>query len=143
MTRKATETNRSKTALVTGASSGIGLELTRLFAKDGYNLVLVSRNNDALSKLGEELREQNGISIKIIAKDLSVPSAPEEIYSELEEHAIQVDVLVNCAGLGASGFFSDIDLPTEVSMIEVNMIALTKLTFSSKGLGNKSCAKNE
>jgi short-subunit dehydrogenase len=81
LTRKATETNRSKTALVTGASSGIGLELTRLFAKDGYNLVLVSRNNDALSKLGEELREQNGISIKIIAKDLSVPSAPEEIYS--------------------------------------------------------------
>jgi uncharacterized protein len=124
----AIENSRSKTALVTGASSGIGLELTKLFAKDEYSLVLVSRNHDALSKLGEELRKQNDVPITLIAKDLSVSSTPEEIYNELEEHAIQVDVLVNCAGLGASGFFSEIDPTTEASMIEVNVIALTKLT---------------
>jgi len=121
-------TNERRTALITGASSGIGLELTKLFARDGYNLVVVARNHEALTQLGNDLEEKNGVSVKAIAKDLSSPSAPQEIYDELQKLSVKVDVLVNCAGFGSLGPFSDMDLPTEINMIEVNIVALTKLT---------------
>lgn len=117
-----------KTALVTGASSGIGLELAKLFARDGYNLVLVARSREKLAQLGKDLKEQNGVSAYIIAKDLSVPSAPDEIHDELQKHSITIDVLVNCAGLGMQGSFSEIDLATELNMLQVNIVALTKMT---------------
>jgi len=126
-----TETSKAigaRSALVTGASSGIGLELAKLFARDGYRLVLVARNRESLTQLGKELAGKYGVSVKVIVKDLSVPFAPEEIYVELQKQSITIDVLVNCAGLGASGLFSEIDLDTDVRTIQVNMVALTKLT---------------
>ncbi len=115
-------------ALVTGASSGIGCELAKLFARNGCNLVLVARNREILNKLAEDLKSKTGSAPKVIARDLSSPSAPLDIYQELQKGAIQVDVLVNCAGFGASGLFSEIDMQRQLDMIQVNVVALTQLT---------------
>ncbi len=117
-----------KTALITGASSGIGLELTRLFAADGYRLVLVARNRAALQQIGEQLQSQNGIAVRISPKDLAHPASPAELYQELQEAGIAVDVLVNNAGFGGSGPFVETDWHHEAEMIQVNIVALTQLT---------------
>jgi short-subunit dehydrogenase len=117
-----------KTALITGASSGIGLELTRLFAADGYRLVLVARNRAALQQIGEQLQSQHGIEVRISPKDLSHPASPAELYQELQEAGIAVDVLVNNAGFGGSGPFLETDWQHEAEMIQVNIAALTHLT---------------
>ena len=117
-----------KTALVTGASSGIGLELTRLLAADHYRLVLVARNRAALQQIGEELQARHGIEVRISPKDLAHPSSPAELYRELQEVGIAVDVLVNNAGFGGSGPFLQTDWHHEVEMIQVNIVALTHLT---------------
>jgi hypothetical protein len=122
------QSERAKTALITGASSGIGLELAKLFAKEGYNLVLVARGRETLTELSNGFEEKYQIRCKIIAKDLSSPSAPEEIHAELQRELVKVDALVNCAGFGASGFFSEIDWLKEMNMIHVNLVALTHLT---------------
>lgn len=118
----------AKTALITGASSGIGYELTQLFATDGYNLVLVSRNAQKLLQLGAELKGKFEIEVKVIPKDLSLPRSSSEIFIELQQLAIHVDVLVNNAGFGAYGLFAEIDLATELDMIQLNLTSLTQLT---------------
>ncbi len=117
-----------ETALITGASSGIGLELAKIFARDGYNLVLVARNLEVLNGLAEEIKTETGSASKVIAVDLSKPSAPMEIYEELQRQGIVVDALVNCAGFGASGLFSEIDMQRQLDMIQVNVVALTELS---------------
>jgi short-subunit dehydrogenase len=117
-----------KTALITGASSGIGYELTQLFAHDGYNLVLVARNQKQLEQMADELKETYGVSVKVISKDLSLASAPEEILTELEQESREIDALVNNAGFAAYGAFSETDLGVELQMMQVNMGALTHLT---------------
>ena len=117
-----------KTALITGASSGIGLELTRLFAADSYRLVLVARNRAALQQIGEQLQSQHGIEVRISPKDLAHPASPAELYQELQEAGIAVDVLVNNAGFGGSGPFLQTDWQHEAEMIQVNIVALTHLT---------------
>jgi short-subunit dehydrogenase len=122
------QSEHAKTALITGASSGIGLELAKLFAKDGYDLVLVARGRQSLTELSKELEKKHKITTKIIAKDLSSSSAPEEIHAELQRESVLIDALVNCAGFGASGSFSEINWPIEMNMIHVNLVALTHLT---------------
>ncbi len=117
-----------ETALITGASSGIGLELAKIFARNGYNLVLVARNREVLNGLAEEFKTETGPASKVIAVDLSKPLAPMEIYEELQKEAINVDVLVNCAGFGASGLFSEVEVRRQLDMIQVNVVALTELT---------------
>lgn len=117
-----------KTALITGASSGIGYELTKWFARDGYNLVLVARNHKQLMQIADELEAKYGISVKVIAKDLSVASAPEEIFTELNQESIGIDALVNNAGFATYGLFSEIDLEADLQMMQVNMVTLTHLT---------------
>ena len=117
-----------ETALITGASSGIGLELARLFAADHYRLVLVARNRAALQQIGEELQARHGIEVRISPKDLAHPSSPIELYQELQETGIAVDVLVNNAGFGGSGPFLQTDWHHEAEMIQVNIVALTHLT---------------
>ena len=117
-----------KTALVTGASSGIGLELARLLAADRYRLVLVARNRAALQQIGEELQARHGIAVRISPKDLAHPSSPAELHRELREVGIAVDVLVNNAGFGGSGPFLQTDWQHEAEMIQVNIVALTHLT---------------
>ena len=118
----------TKWALVTGASSGIGYELSKVFAREGYNLILVSRNEEALQKLATELRTEHEVLVRVITKDLAASNSPQEIYDQLQKESITVNVLVNCAGLGLAGKFSGTDLSTELRMIQVNIVALTELT---------------
>jgi short-subunit dehydrogenase len=117
-----------KTALITGASSGIGLELARLFAQDGYDLVLVARSESKLTALGDELKEKHGVKTSVIALDLAKPESPAEVVKALEAKGLDVDVLVNNAGYGLFGPFAETKLETELDMIQVNIVALTELT---------------
>ncbi len=121
-------TEQSPTALITGASSGIGYELTKLFARDHYNLVLVARNESKLQQIASELTEKFGIVVKVIAKDLSLFTSPEEIWQELQTEGITTDVLVNNAGFATYGLFAETELQAELNMMQVNMVALTQLT---------------
>jgi uncharacterized protein len=123
-----TKRSDRKTALITGASGGIGLELTKLFARDGYDLVLVARRADKLEQLKSELEKRRGISVRVIAKDLAKPDSPEEIYAELEKEGVQVDALVNNAGYALFGPFIENGEQEVLDMLQVNMMALTHLT---------------
>ncbi|MEZ0538041.1 SDR family NAD(P)-dependent oxidoreductase [Fibrella arboris] len=123
------ETQNGKTALVTGATSGIGRELANLFAKDGYNLILVARSNDDLQQLAQSYDHQFGIKTTLIVKDLASDQAGQEVYDEVKQQGLQVDVLVNNAGMGEYGMFAtETDLQKEVDIIHINVIALVKLT---------------
>lgn len=116
-----------KTALITGAASGIGLELTRLFAKDGYNLVLVDRDEEGLNQLAYELKNQHGTPATIITKNLSDPTAPAEIYAQTS--GTTIDVLVNDAGEGEYGqFATETDLQRELAIVQGNATSLVHLT---------------
>lgn len=117
-----------KTVLITGASSGIGYELAHLFAKDGFQLVLVARSQDRLMKLAGELKEKYKAPAAILPKDLSHPLSPSEIFIELQERSIHIDVLVNNAGFGNHGLFSETNLSDELEMIRVNVTSLVHLT---------------
>ena len=114
--------------LITGASSGIGLELARVFAGNRHDLVIVSRDLAALKKVKSELERDYKVSVIAIAKDLSLKKSCDEVYSEVKRRGISVDVLVNNAGFGTFGKFRDTDLETELSMIGLNISALTHLT---------------
>ena len=119
---------RGKTALITGASGGIGYELALQFARDGYDLVLVARSQDKLIDVANRLERDHGISARALPKDLTEPGAPEEIHSWLRSESIAVDVLVNNAGFGLGGLFADIALDGELAMLQVNLVGLTELT---------------
>jgi short-subunit dehydrogenase len=115
-------------ALVTGASSGIGYELAKLFARDGKNVVVVARRQDRLEELRHEVEGKHGTSVIVLPKDLSSPGAPHEIFLDLQERGIEVDVLVNNAGFCVYGLFPDTDLDEELRMIQVNATSLVHLT---------------
>lgn len=118
----------ASTALITGASGGIGLAFARIFAREGYNLVLVARSEGKLNDIAGELQKSFGTKTTVIAKDLSLPSAPGEIFAELQKQGIQVDALVNNAGFATYGQFVDIDLAKELEEMQLNMVTLTHLT---------------
>jgi len=120
--------NQKKTALVTGASSGIGYELAKLFARNGYNLVLMARDRDQLEKAAREWRERFNVIIKVIPKDLSRREAADEIVHELGKEAIEINVLINNAGYAGYGPFTETSLQDELDMMQVNMTSLTELT---------------
>jgi short-subunit dehydrogenase len=117
-----------ETVLITGASSGIGLELARFFAADGSDLVLVARTEEALRKLATDLGQKHGIQVRVLPKDLTDPKAPAQIYEELTAAGVNVDVVVNNAGFGAMGTIHDLPLKKQQDMIQVNVTALTELT---------------
>lgn len=121
--------NNRKICLITGASGGIGYEFARLFAQDSYNLILIARTEDKLHKIAAELEEKYNIYVKIIVKDLALPSAPDEIFQETEKEGLVINTLVNNAGFGAKGFFLDLDLGRQLEMIQVNITTLTHLTY--------------
>lgn len=116
------------TALITGASSGIGLELAHLFARDGYRLVLLARNRNTLRQIGDDLQARYSVTVRIAPKDLAHPATPAELYQELQEAGIVLDVLVNNAGFGLAGAFQGTDWNKEAEMMQVNMVAVTHLT---------------
>lgn len=117
-----------KTALVTGASGGIGLELARLFARDGYDLVMVARSEAKLQALAAELQSAHDIRALVLVQDLSIPNAPDEIFRSLQNQEIQIDFLVNNAGIGTYGPFSDIEWDKQRELLQINIVALTHLT---------------
>lgn len=121
-------TSTRRTALITGASGGIGRDLAKLFAQNGYDLVVVARSGEALLRLAEELGSKHGARVTVVSKDLSTPQASEEIYRQLTEQAIPIDVLVNNAGFGTYGFFFETDPVGLQEMMQLNMVALTLLT---------------
>ena len=116
------------TALVTGASSGIGAELARLHAAKGGDLVLVARRESALNDLKSELEKAYGITATVIAADLAHPDSAEKIFTLTEAAGIQIDVLINNAGCGGHGKFYKRDLAKDQAMMQVNMVSLVNLT---------------
>jgi short-subunit dehydrogenase len=117
----------SKTALVTGASSGIGLELARLFARDEYNLILTARNHTRLEDLVEVFKLEYKVKVTLIAKDLAKPSGAQELYDEIQSQQLPVDILVNNAGFGTLTSFAEDDLNNTLEMIQLNITSLTQL----------------
>ncbi len=123
------DTNRD-TALITGASSGIGAELARLFAANGYGVVLVASRAARLEQLAAELSERFGVPTTAIPKDLSEPGAPRELYDEVRRRGLEIGILVNNAGFSVYGPFAETPLDAEQKMLQVNIgavVALTKL----------------
>jgi len=114
-----------ETALITGASEGIGYELTRVFAENGYDVVMVARSEDRMKEIAEELEDEFGVSAQVIRKDLSVPGSSEEVYEEAPD---EIDVLVNNAGIGTCGFFHENDTEREVDTVRLNVETPTHLT---------------
>lgn len=118
----------NKTALITGASGGIGLELAREFAKDKINLILVARSEGKLKEIAAELRNKYGITVEVLAKDLSNYNAAKEIHQWCLQNKNDVGYLVNNAGFGDYGFFAESNWPKQEQMINLNITSLTYLT---------------
>ena len=130
-------------ALITGASTGIGKELATIHASKGGDLIIIARNEHKLNQLKQEFEKKYNIKAVVIAKDLSDLSAPNNIYNEVKKQGIEIDYLINNAGFGALGKFYELDLERQISMINLNVTALTKeitevpvpAMFSLLGLG--------
>ena len=117
-----------QTALITGASAGLGREYARLFAKDGHDLVLVARRRDRLDELARELTAAHGITCMVIAADLAAPTAGQQIADQVQAAGRSIDFLVNNAGFGKRGSFAQSDVRLQIEMIDVNVRALVELT---------------
>ena len=116
-----------ETALITGASGGIGLELAREFAKHKTDVVLVARNEEKLKVIAEELSSAWGIKAIVMAKDLSKPESANELFKEVKQAGLGIEYLVNNAGFADFGFFVSSDMNKYQDMINVNILTLTKL----------------
>jgi short-subunit dehydrogenase len=118
---------KKETILVTGASSGIGLELARIAAADGHSLILVARNEERLRQLAQELQRAHGTQVTTIPLDLSTPGAAERLAAAIAERGLQVDGLINNAGYGLYGPFLEHDPADQLGIIQLNVAALTDL----------------
>lgn len=116
------------TALVTGASSGIGEELAKVHAEHGGDLVIVARRRDRLDAIKAELEKAHGITVHVLAQDLTQADAPRRIFDELQSRGVAVDILINNAGLGYLGLFHEQDWSRNEDMIKINILALAALT---------------
>ena len=118
----------ANTALITGASGGIGAELARYHAAKGGDLVLVARSGDALERLKQELASAHNVKVMVIVADLSQPESAQAIYQQTEEAGVQIDILINNAGFGGHGKFHQRELAKDQAMMQVNMVSLVNLT---------------
>jgi len=116
------------TVLITGASSGIGMELAALFAAQGHPLVLLARSQPALEQIAQDLRSRFKVSAHVLVADLCQHHAAAHIASELQQRSLTVDILVNNAGFGLLGAVAELDAARQMDMIQVNIAALTQLT---------------
>lgn len=121
--------NNNRYVLITGATVGIGYELAKLFAQDGYNLIIVARTEEDLQQRADEFSKQYGINVVSITKDLFNPEAPFELYDEVKAKGLLVDVLVNDAGQGQYGLFVESDIRRQLDIIQLNVSSLTVLTY--------------
>jgi len=117
-----------KHALITGASSGIGLELARIFASEGVDLVLSARREERLMNLKQELERDHSIQVHLFAADLSKPDAPDSLFQFCANQDLPIEILVNNAGFGDYGFFSEAEWDKTATMIDLNVKSLTHLT---------------
>jgi short-subunit dehydrogenase len=120
--------NENRYALITGATSGIGYELARLFAQDNYNLIIVARTEEDLQQRAKEFSTEFGVDVVPIAKDLFKPDAAFELYDEVKAKNLTVEVLVNDAGQGQFGLFVETDIRRQLEIIQLNISSLTALT---------------
>lgn len=118
----------SQTALITGASSGLGLEFAKIFSREGYDLVIVARREGILYKLRSQLETEYHNHVEVFACDLSEEGAAYEIFNFTLEKNIQVDVLVNNAGFGDFGNFWTVDSQRQRALLQVNIVSLVQLT---------------
>ena len=118
-----------QTALITGASGGIGKELAKVFAENDFNLVLVARSETKLAALKKELVEKHGVRVTVILQDMTEGNATDKIVKQLGEANIQVDVLVNNAGFGDNAGFLDSNWEKQKQMVELNILALMRMTY--------------
>lgn len=122
------DANNNRYAVITGATSGIGYELAKLFAGDGYNLIIVARTAEELEQKKNEFSQQYGVEVISITKDLIQPNAAFELYDEIKSRNVTVDVLVNNAGQGQYGLFTEQDIHRLLDIIQLNVSSLTVLT---------------
>ncbi|WP_343703486.1 SDR family oxidoreductase [Chitinophaga sp.] len=120
--------NRNQYALITGATSGIGYEVAKLFARDGYNLILVARHQQRLQAVTDELKTLYAVEVTPLAKDLFEQDAAVDVYQHTKDMGITVNILVNDAGQGQWGPFLETDLQRDVDIIQLNIISLLTLT---------------
>jgi len=118
----------NKYALITGGTSGIGFELAKLFAKDGYNLIIAARNEVELNATSEEIKQQFGVEVITISKDFFEVENAFDLYNEIKIKGIEVNVLVNNAGQGQYGEFTETDLKRELAIIQLNISSVVVLT---------------
>jgi short-subunit dehydrogenase len=119
-----------KTALITGASAGIGWDLAQLFVKDGYSVVLVARRKDLLEKLSVELKTLDAkAQIFVIEEDLAVPGAGRILFEKLKTQKIEIEFLVNNAGFGLAGVLGELSVEKQLQMIDLNVRTLAELTY--------------
>lgn len=118
----------SRTALITGASSGIGMALAALFAQDGHNLVLAARGVAKMEALAQELRRRHGVAVTVIGADLEAPDGAQQLHAEVRARGLRINVLVNNAGYGRFGEFQSTALAPELAMMQLNMNAVVVLT---------------
>ena len=116
--------NRNQYALVTGGTSGIGYELAKLLARDGYNLIISARSVEDLEKISRELKQAYHVDVLVISKDLFDPENAFALYDEVKADGIQVEVLINDAGQGQYGLFTDTDIRKELAIINLNISSL-------------------
>jgi uncharacterized protein len=117
-----------RTALITGASAGLGREFARLAARDGHDVVLVARRKDRLLELAKELESAHAVRSTVIDADLADYRAPQGVFDHVKAAGLSIDILINNAGFGSHGNFVDADLAREAEMVDVNIRALMALT---------------
>jgi uncharacterized protein len=129
-----------RTALITGASAGLGREFARLAARDGHDVILVARREERLRELAGELGAAHAVSATVIAADLADSDAPRAIVEKIHAAGLSVDFLINNAGFGSRGAYGDSDFSREAEMLDVNIRALMELThrFLPSMLASKS-----
>jgi len=116
------------TALITGATSGIGKELAKIHSSKGGDLIIVARREDELNKLKTQLENEYKVKVDVIVADLMVQGAGSKVFQEIQDRGLQVDILMNNAGLGGYGCFHERSLQKELEMIQLNIVALVELT---------------
>ena len=118
-----------QTALVTGASAGIGVDLAECFAKDGYDLILTARGEGALQEVASRLSAAHGVKAHIVAQDLGAYGGGAAVAAAIAAKGLNVDVVVNNAGYGHAGALTSSDMQTQLGMIDLNVRALVELTY--------------
>lgn len=119
--------NKARTALITGASAGIGREMALVFAAHGFNLVLVARRRERLEALSQEVKGKYGVEAHVIAADLADPATPRRLFDEMASRHIMIDALVNNAGYSVTGFFRDTKWADQAALIQVMVTSYAEL----------------